>query len=386
MNLELNPEQQLIRDTARDFATRELEPHAAEWDERATFPREMFNKMAELGFAGMLVPEEYGGVGADTLSYILMLEELNRVVPGLGTVISVHNSLACGAIYMFGSEAQKARYLPLLASGEWLGAYALSEAHAGSNPAAIRATAVRRGDVYVINGTKTWITSGGTGEMSILFAVTGNTNKPSRNISAFICPKDTPGLTVGKPEHKMGIRASETTQLVFEDAELPAENLLGEEGQGFKIAMSLLDGGRIGIAAQGVGIAQRAFEEATNYSLEREQFGGPISDHQAIQFMLADMAMGLSAARLLLYRAATMRDKGMKVSKEASMAKLFASELAMKSAWAAVQIHGGYGYVKEYPVERFFRDAKITEIYEGTSQIQRIVIASNVLKEHAGRG
>ena len=230
MNLELTPEQQLIRDTARDFATRELEPHAAEWDERATFPREMFNKMAELGFAGMLVPEEYGGVGADTLSYILMLEELNRVVPGLGTVISVHNSLACGAIYMFGNEEQKARYLPLLASGEWLGAYALSEAHAGSNPAAMRATAVRRGDVYVINGTKTWITSGGTGEMSILFAVTGNTDKPSRNISAFICPKETPGLTVGKPEHKMGIRASETVQLIFEDAELPAENLLSEEG------------------------------------------------------------------------------------------------------------------------------------------------------------
>jgi butyryl-CoA dehydrogenase len=381
MNLDLTPEQQLIRDTARDFATRELEPHAAEWDQHATFPREMFNKMAHLGFAGMLVPEEYGGVGADTLSYILMLEELNRVVPALGTVISVHNSLACGALYMFGNEEQKARYLPLMVSGEWLGAYALSEAHAGSNPAAMRATAVRRGDVYVINGTKTWITSGGTGEMSILFAVTGNTDKPSRNISAFICPKDTPGLTVGKPEHKMGIRASETTQLIFEDAELPAENLLGEEGEGFKIAMSLLDGGRIGIAAQGVGIAQRAFEEATSYSLEREQFGGPISDHQAIQFMLADMATGLSAARLLLYRAATMRDKGMKVSKEASMAKLFASELAMKSAWAAVQIHGGYGYVKEYAVERFFRDAKITEIYEGTSQIQRIVIASNVLKE-----
>ena len=385
MNLELSPEQQLIRDTARDFATRELEPRAAEWDERAQFPRDMFNKMAELGFAGMLVPEEYGGVGADTLSYIVMLEELNRVVPALGTVVSVHNSLACGAIRMFGNEAQKARYLPLLASGEWLGAYALSEAHAGSNPAAMRATAVRRGDVYVINGTKTWITSGGTGEMSILFAVTGNSDKASRNISAFICPKETPGLTVGKPEHKMGIRASETTQLIFEDAELPVENLLGEEGEGFKIAMSLLDGGRIGIAAQGVGIAQRAFEEATGYSLEREQFGGPISDHQAIQFMLADMATGLSAARLLLYRAATMRDKGQKVSKEASIAKLFASELAMKCAWAAVQIHGGYGYVKEYPVERFFRDAKITEIYEGTSQIQRMVIASNVLKEYGGR-
>ncbi len=380
MNLTLSPEQQLIRDTARDFAERELEPHASEWDEGHLFPRNVFNKMAALGFAGMTVPEEYGGVGADTLTYILMLEELNRVVPALGTVISVHNSLACGALVHFGNEAQKARYLPMLASGEWLGAYALSEAHAGSNPAAMRATAVRRGDVYVVNGTKTWITSGASGDMSVLFAVTGNTEKPSRNISAFICPRDTPGLQIGKLENKMGIRASETTQLIFEDAEIPAENLLGEEGQGFKIAMSLLDGGRIGIAAQGVGIAQRAFEEATNYSLEREQFGGPISDQQAIQFMLADMATGLSAARLLLYRAATMRDKGMKVSKEASMAKLFASELAMKSAWAAVQIHGGYGYVKEYPVERFFRDAKITEIYEGTSQIQRIVIASNVLK------
>ena len=380
MNLELSSEQQLIRDTARDFATRELEPHASEWDEEHIFPRDVFNKMAELGFAGMTVPEEYGGVGADTLTYILMLEELNRVVPALGTVLSVHNSLACGALIHYGTEAQKARYLPLLASGEWLGAYALSEAHAGSNPAAMRATAVRRGDVYVVNGTKTWITSGASGDMSVLFAVTGNSDKPSRNISAFICPRDTPGLQIGKLENKMGIRASETTQLIFEDAEIPAENLLGEEGQGFKIAMSLLDGGRIGIAAQGVGIAQRAFEEATNYSLEREQFGGPIADQQAIQFMLADMATGLSAARLLLYRAATMRDKGQKVSKEASMAKLFASELAMKSAWAAVQIHGGYGYVKEYPVERFFRDAKITEIYEGTSQIQRIVIASNVLK------
>ncbi len=380
MNLELSPEQQLIKETARDFAERELEPHAEEWDEHHIFPRETFNKMAELGFAGMLVPEEYGGVGADTLSYILMLEELNRVVPAIGTVVSVHNSLVCGAVSMFGTEEQKARYLPKLASGEWLGAYALSEAHAGSNPAAMRATAVRRGDVYVINGTKTWITSGASCEVAILFAVTGNSDKPSRNISAFICPKDIPGLSVGKLENKMGIRASETTQLIYEDAELPDENLLGEEGQGFKIAMSLLDGGRIGISAQGVGIAQRAYEEAISYSLQREQFGGPISDQQAIQFMLADMATGLEAARLLLYRAATMRDRGQRVSKEASMAKLFASELAMKSAWAAVQVHGGYGYVKEYPVERFFRDAKITEIYEGTSQIQRIVIASNLLK------
>lgn len=380
MNLELNAEQQLIKDTAREFAARELEPHAEEWDEKHIFPRDVFNKMAELGFAGMLVPEEYGGVGADTLSYILMLEEINRVVPAIGTVVSVHNSLVCGALLAYGSEEQKAKHLPKLASGEWLGAYALSEAHAGSDPAAMRATAVKRGDVYVVNGTKTWITSGQSCEVAILFAVTGNTGKASRNISAFICPKNVKGLTVGKLENKMGIRASETTQLIFEDAEIPAECLLGNEGEGFKIAMSLLDGGRIGIAAQAVGIAQRAFDEATSYSIQREQFGVPISEHQAIQFMLADMATGLSAARLLLYRAATMRDKGQKVSKEASMAKLFASELAMRSAWAAVQIHGGYGYVKEYPVERFFRDAKITEIYEGTSQVQRIVIAANLLR------
>src|SRR5438874_172531 len=331
MNLELTPEQQLIRDTARDFALRELEPHAQEWDEAHIFPRDVFNKMAQLGFAGMTVPEEYGGAGADYLSYILLLEEINRVVPALGTVISVHNSLVNGALLKYGTEEQKNRYLPKLALGEWLGAYALSEAHAGSNPAAMRASAVRRGDVYVVNGTKTWITSGASCEVAILFAVTGNSDKPSRNISAFICPKDTPGLSVGKLENKLGIRASETTQLIFEDAELPAENLLGAEGEGFKIAMSLLDGGRIGIAAQGVGIAQRAFEEATSYSVQREQFGGPISDHQAIQFMLADMATGLSAARLLLYRAATMRDAGKRVSKEAAMAKLFASELAMKS-------------------------------------------------------
>jgi len=380
MNLNLTPEQQLIRDTARDFAMRELEPHAQEWDEKHHFPRDKFTKMGELGFAGMLVLEEYGGAGADTLSYILMLEELNRVVPALATVVSVHNSLVCSAINAYGTEEQKQKYLPRLVSGDWLGAYALSEAHAGSDPASMRATAVKRGDVYVINGTKTWITSGASSDVVLLFAVTGNSEKASSNISAFIVTKDTPGLSVGKLEDKMGIRASETTQLIFENAELPVENLLSDEGQGFKIAMSLLDGGRIGIAAQGVGITQRVFEEATNYSLQREQFGGPISDQQAIQFMLADMATGLSAARLLLYRAATMRDKGQRVSKEASMAKLFSSELAMKSAHAALQIHGGYGYVKEYPVERFFRDAKITEIYEGTSQIQRVVIASNLLK------
>jgi len=380
MNLELSSEQQLIRDTVRDFAMSELEPYAEDWDQQHYFPREVFTRLGELGLAGMMVPEEYGGSAADTLSYILVLEELNRVVPAIGTVMSVHNSLVCGALTAFGTDEQKARYLPLLASGQWLGAYALSEAHAGSNPVAMRTTATRRGDVYVINGTKTWITSGKSCDAAILFAVTGTGSKPSANISAFICPKNIPGLHVGKLEDKMGIRASETTQLIYEDAELPAENLLGEEGEGFKIAMSLLDGGRIGIAAQGVGITQRVFEESVSYSLQREQFGGPISDKQAIQFMLADMATGLSAARLLLYRAATMKDKGLRVTREASIAKLFSSELAMKSAWAGVQIHGGYGYVKEQPVERFFRDAKITEIYEGTSQIQRVVIASNLLK------
>ncbi len=384
MDFDLTEEQQQIRDLARDFAARELAPHALEWDEAAHFPRDMFNKMGEIGFAGMLIPEEYGGVGADTLSYILMLEEINKVLPALGTVLSVHNSLVSYAIAQWGNEKQRAEFLPKLATGEWLGAYALSEAHAGSDPASMRTPAVREGDEYRITGTKTWITSGGHAEVIILFAVTDREVKPARGISAFILPKDTPGLSVGKRERKMGIRASETTQLILEDARLPARLLLGKEGEGFKLALSLLDGGRIGIAAQGLGIAEGAYDAAVTYAMERNQFGKPIAEHQAIQFMLADMATGIEAGQMLLYKAAVRKDRRERVTSEASMAKLFCSELAMKCAHDAVQIHGGYGYVKEYPVERMFRDAKITEIYEGTSQVQRMVIAGQLLKGLGG--
>ncbi|HET7080370.1 MAG TPA: acyl-CoA dehydrogenase [Chloroflexia bacterium] len=384
MDLDLTEEQAQIRQLAREFAERELAPHALEWDETEHFPREVFAQMGALGFAGMLIPEEYGGVGADTLSYILMLEEINKVLPALGTVVSVHNSLVGHAIARWGNAEQRQEFLPRLATGEWLGGYALSEAHAGSDPASMRTLAVREGDEYRITGTKTWITSGQSADVFILFAVTDRTVKPSRGISAFILPKPTPGLSVGKKERKMGIRASETTQLILEDARVPARYLLGKEGEGFKLAMSLLDGGRIGIAAQGLGIAEGAYEAARAYALQREQFGRPIAEHQAIQFMLADMATGIAAGQLLLYKAAVRKDRQGRVTSEASMAKLFCSELAMRCAHDAVQIHGGYGYVKEYPVERLFRDAKITEIYEGTSQVQRMVIAGQLLKGRGG--
>ena len=384
MDLNLTEEQAQIRQLAREFAERELAPRALEWDETEHFPREVFAQMGALGFAGMLIPEEYGGVGADTLSYILMLEELNKVLPALGTVVSVHNSLVAHAIARWGDAAQRQECLPRLGSGEWLGGYALSEAHAGSDPASMRTLAIRDGDEYRITGTKTWITSGQSADVFILFAVTDRTVKPSRGISAFILPKSTPGLSVGKKERKMGIRASETTQLILEDARVPARYLLGQEGAGFKLAMSLLDGGRIGIAAQGLGIAEGAYEAARAYALQREQFGRPIAEHQAIQFMLADMATGIAAGQLLLYKAAVGKDRQERVTSEAAMAKLFCSELAMRCAHDAVQIHGGYGYVKEYPVERMFRDAKITEIYEGTSQVQRMVIAGQLLKGRGG--
>jgi len=384
MDLDLTEEQAQIRQLAREFAERELAPHALEWDETEHFPREVFAQMGALGFAGMLIPEEYGGVAADTLSYILMLEEINKVLPALGTVVSVHNSLVGYAITRWGNAEQRQEFLPRLATGEWLGGYALSEAHAGSDPASMRTLAVRDGDEYRITGTKTWITSGQSADVFILFAVTDRKVKPSRGISAFILPKPTPGLSVGKKERKMGIRASETTQLILEDARVPARYLLGKEGEGFKLAMSLLDGGRIGIAAQGLGIAEGAYEAARAYALQREQFGRPIAEHQAIQFMLADMATGIAAGQLLLYKAAVRKDRQERVTSEAAMAKLFCSELAMRCAHDAVQIHGGYGYVKEYPVERLFRDAKITEIYEGTSQVQRMVIAGQLLKGRSG--
>jgi len=380
MNLDLNDEQIMLRDAARNFADSELRPIAQECDANEQFPHAAFKQMADLGFLGLLVPEQYGGVGVDTLSYILVLEELNKVLPALGTVVSVHNSLTVSGVVRAGSEAQKQQYLPRLASGELLGAYAISEPQAGSDPASMRTFARREGDDYVINGTKCWITSGQNCGLILLLAVTDKEVKPSAGISAFLIEKDTPGLLVGRREEKLGLRASDTTQLVFEDCRVPATTLLGAEGSGLKLALSLLDGGRVGIAAQALGIAEAALDEAVRYAKGREQFGRPISDYQAISFMLADMATEIEAARLLIYHAATLKEQRERITAQASMAKLFASEVAMRAVDKALQIHGGYGYVKEYAIERIYRDARITRIYEGTSEVQRMVIAAQLLK------
>ncbi len=379
MNLTLSEEQQMLQQTAREFADEKLRPVAAECDEQQHLPIAQMKAMAELGFFGLIIPEEYGGIGVDTLSYVLVLEEINKVMPAVGTITSVHNSLVSTAIARGGNEAQKRKYLPRLASGELIGAYALSEPHAGSDPASMRTAAVADGTYFLLNGTKSWISSGKSGGLYLVFAVTDKSVKPSRGISAFIVEKDTPGLSVGRKEEKMGLRASDTTQLIFTDCRVPAANMIGEEGSGLKLALSLLDGGRIGIAAQALGIAEAALDEATCYAIAREQFGHPISDYQAIQFMLADMATEIEAARMLIYRAAVEKDQRERVTKEASMAKLYASELATRCADKALQIHGGYGYVKEYAIERIYRDARITRIYEGTSEIQRMVIAGQLL-------
>ncbi|PZR99565.1 MAG: acyl-CoA dehydrogenase [Candidatus Chloroheliales bacterium] len=380
MNLELTEEQQMLQQMAREFAEEKLRPVAAECDEQQRMPSEQMKEMADLGFFGLLIPEQYGGIGVDTLSYVLILEEINKVMPAVGTVTSVHNSLVSTAIARGGNEEQKQAYLPRLANGELLGAYALSEPHAGSDPASMRTAAYPDGDDYVLNGTKSWISSGKSGGLYLVFAVTDKEVKPSRGISAFIVEKETPGLSIGKKEEKMGLRASDTTQLIFQDCRVPVASMVGAEGSGLKLALSLLDGGRIGIAAQALGIAEAALEEATWYAMGREQFGHPISDYQAIQFMLADMATEIEAARLLIYRAAVEKDKRERVTKEASMAKLYASELATRCADKALQIHGGYGYVKDYAIERIYRDARITRIYEGTSEVQRMVIAGQLLR------
>ncbi len=381
MNLTLTEEQTMLRQMARQFADEKLRPVAQECDEQQRLPVEQVKKMADLGFFGLLIPEQYGGVGVDTLSYILVLEEINKVMPALGTIISVHNSLVATSIVRAGSDEQKGKYLPRLASGAIIGAYALSEPQAGSNPAAMRTTATRDGDDYVLNGSKIWITSGKSGGLALVFAVTDPDVAPKQGISAFLVEKDTPGFSVGKKEEKLGIRASDTTALIFQDCRVPAANLIGAEGSGLKLALSLLDGGRIGIAAQALGIAESALDEGTRYAMQREQGGHYISEYQAIQFMLADMATEIEAARLLVYRAAVEKDQRERVTIEASMAKLYASELATRCADKALQIHGGYGYVKDYPVERIYRDARITRIYEGTSEIQRTVIAGQLLRK-----
>ncbi len=378
MNFELTEEQEMTRKMVREFAEKELQPGAEERDDREEFSRELFDKMGELGLTGIPWPEEYGGGGCDYINYVIAVEELSRVDASAGTTLSAHTSLAGWPVYKYGNEEQKKKYLEPMALGEKLGAYALTEPTAGTDAAAQRTTAVPDGDSYVLNGNKIFTTNGGDAEINIVFAVTDK-EKKAKGISAFIVEKGTPGFSFGKKERKMGLRSSSTVELIFENCRVPKENLLGKEGEGFKIAMGTLDGGRNGIAAQAVGIAQGAMEEAANYAKSREQFGQPIASFQAISFMLADMGTKIEASRLLTYQAAYLESAGLPYGKESAMAKLFASETAMEVTTNAVQIFGGYGYTRDYPVERFMRDAKITQIYEGTSEVQRLVISRYLL-------
>lgn len=380
MDLTLTDEQRMLQEMARNFAQKELAPKAAELDETETFPSEAVKKMAELGLMGITVPAEFGGAGMDHVAYVLVLEEIAAACASTAVTMSVNNSLYCAPIVKFGADAQKERYVKPFASGQKLGAYALSEPGTGSDAANQKTTAAKKGNKYILNGTKNFITNGPHADATIIFAMTDK-EKRHKGISAFIVEKDLPGYSVGKKERKLGIRASSTSSIVLDNCEVPEGNRLGGEGEGFAIAMWTLDGGRIGIATQALGIARAAFEVAARYSTEREAFDKPICDFEGIQWKIADMAMNIDAARLLVHRAAWLKDKGIKHSKEAAMAKLFASETAMMVTKEAIQVLGGYGYCKEYPVERYYRDAKITEIYEGTSEIQRIVIAKNVLKE-----
>ncbi|HWQ77876.1 MAG TPA: acyl-CoA dehydrogenase [Anaerovoracaceae bacterium] len=380
MKFEFEDDHVMMRKMVRDFAEAECAPGAEERDELEEFPLELWKKCAALGLAGITFPEEYGGVGADYLSYAITIEELSRVDASLGVTVSAHSSLCANPIYLFGTEAQKQKYLVPLATGEKMGAFGLTEAMAGSDASGTRTTAVRDGEEYVINGSKLFITNGYYADIYVITAQMDK-SKGNKGIAAFIVEKGTPGFTFGKKEKKMGIRSSATYELVFENCRIPAENLLGQEGQGFKIAMVTLDYGRIGIASQALGIAQGAYEQALKYSKERSQFGKTLSELEVIQFKLADMALQIEAARLLVYQACYMATEHKPVAKYAAMAKVFAAETANRVATQAVQILGGYGYTRDYPVERMMRDAKITEIYEGTSEIQRIVIAASILKD-----
>ena len=369
----LTEEQTMIRDMARAFAQEQLAPHAADWDRTHTFPHDAVRQMGELGLLGMVIPEAWGGAGADYVSFALAIEEVAAGDGACSTIMAVHNSVACMPIFRFGSDAQKERYLKPMAKGELLGAFCLTEPQAGSDAAALRMRAVRDGDGWVLNGVKQFITSGKTAQIAIVFAVT-DPALGKKGISAFIVPTATKGYIVTRVEDKMGQRASDTAQIALEDLRLPADHLLGRDGEGYKIALSNLEGGRIGIAAQSVGMARAAFEAACAYAKDRQAFGKPIIEHQAVAFRLADMATEIDAARLLVLRAAQLRDQGAPCLKEASMAKLFASEMAERVCSKAIQVFGGYGYVTDFPVERIFRDVRVSQIYEGTSDVQRLVI------------
>ncbi len=380
MRFDLTDEQRMIQDMTHSFAEKELKPLAAELDETGRFPSEIVKKLAELGLMGVAIPEAYGGAGMDYVAYAIAVEEISRGCASTGVILSVNNSLVCAPLLQWGNEAQKQQFLRPLAAGEKLGCFALSEPEAGSDAAAQRTTATRDGDFFVVNGTKNFITNGREADTCICFATVDRALK-HKGIVALVVPMDTPGVSVGKVEKKLGIKASSTTSIVFEDARVPVSNMLGQVGDGFKVAMSTLDAGRIGIAAQAVGIARAALEAGVAYALERKAFGKPIADLQAIQIMIADMATEVDAARLLTRQAAWQKDQGLRYSKASAMAKLFASETATRVAHKSIQIHGGYGFCKEYPPERHYRDARITEIYEGTSEIQRLVVAANVFKE-----
>ncbi len=375
----LNQEQEMIRDTLRQFARERLAPNAAEWERNHTFPREALTELGELGAMGITVPEQWGGAGMDYVSLALAIEEIAAGHGALSTIVSVQNSLACGITLRYGNDEQKTHYLTKFASGEWLGCFCLTEPHTGSDAATIRTAAQREGDEWVLNGVKQFITTGKEGQVALVFAVTDK-NAGKKGISCFLVPTDAPGYIVARLEEKMGQHASDTAQILFENCRIPAENLVGREGEGYKIALSNLEAGRIGIAAQAVGMARAALEAAVGYAKEREAFGSPIVQHQAVLFRLADMATRIEAARQLVWHAASLRDAGQPCLKEASMAKLFASEIAERVCSDAIQIHGGYGYCADFPVERIYRDVRVTQIYEGASDIQRLVIGRSIIE------
>ena len=379
MDFTLTREQEMVRNVMKEFAENEVKPLAAEIDETERFPRETVEKMAKYNMLGIPFPQQYGGAGGDEIAYAIAVEEISRVCATTGVILSAHTSLGCWPIYKYGTEEQKQKYLVPLVKGEKLGAFGLTEPGAGTDAAGQQTTAVLDGDNYIVNGSKIFITNGGQADVYIIFAMTDK-SQGTRGISSFIVEKDFPGFSIGKIEDKMGIRGSSTAELIFQDCIVPKENLLGKEGKGFGIAMSTLDGGRIGIAAQALGIAQGALDETVKYVKEREQFGRPLSKFQGLQWIIADIETAIEASRLLVYRAAFNKANGLPYNKEAAIAKLFAATTAMNVTTKCVQLHGGYGYTKDYPLERMMRDAKITEIYEGTSQVQQMVIAANLLK------
>ncbi len=380
MDFELLEEQKLLVQTVREFAAQELEPVAAENDRERKYPAEALKKAAELGFMGLTIPSEFGGVEMGNLATSLMVEEVSRVCAATGVILSVHNSLVCSAVTKYANADQKKRYLPKLASGEWLGAYSLTEADAGTHASNLKCKAEKKGDVYILNGSKLFVTSGSQAGLIVVFARTSREEKESRGITSFLVEPGFEGFSIGTKEEKMGIRASSTVELIFENCPVPVGNLLGEEGKGFHVAMDALDGGRIGVGSQALGIGQACLDASVKYSKERVQFKKPICEFQAIKWKLAEMATSIDASRLLIRRAAVLRDKGLPCSRESSMGKLMASQACVKAAEEAVQIHGGAGYTKEFPVERYYRDSKITEIYEGTTEAQKIVISGHLLK------